>query len=85
MHVSHGSRLQIVQWMGRGARLALTVTLNWLRTTRAVQRVRLHQHPLPVRFFPSVRPSDGILWRKARQDVILSVTPYGPFGLVQRD
>jgi hypothetical protein len=51
--------------LGRGARLVLAVTLNWLRANRAVQRVRLHQHSLPERFFSSVRPSDGILWRKA--------------------
>ena len=46
-------------------RLVLAVTLNWLRANRAVQRVRLHQHSLSGRFFPSIRPSHGILWRKA--------------------
>src|SRR5215471_5897882 len=59
--------------------------LDWLRANSTVQRVRLHQHSMSGRFRPSVRPSDRILWRKARPDVILPVTPYGPFGLVQRD
>src|SRR5262249_13854239 len=59
--------------------------LDWLRANSAVQRVRLHQHSMSGRFRPSVRPSDRILWRKARHDVILPVTAYGAFGPVQRD
>jgi hypothetical protein len=59
------NRLRMIHQPERGARLALAITLDWLRANGAVQRVRLHQHSMPGRVLPSVRPSDRILWRKA--------------------